>query len=84
MILAGAVFAALMAPPLFAQSPGSEGAPRSRAYLAQKKQLRIDYRGLDEFARKSSQPTSNPDPIKQGPCRTAPGFCPDYHGGNGG
>jgi len=77
MILAVAVVAALMASPLFAQSPDAEGPPHPEAYLEQKKPLRVDYR-------KPNQPTSNPDPIKQGPCRTAPGFCTDYHGGNGG
>jgi hypothetical protein len=82
MILAGAVLAALMASPLFAQSPSAEGLPHPGAYL--KRPLRVGYRGLDGSAWVSNQPTPNPAPIKQGPCRTAPGFCPDYHGGNGG
>ncbi|MGD0848959.1 hypothetical protein [Bradyrhizobium sp.] len=84
MILAVAVVAALMASPLFAQSPDAEGPPHPEAYLEQKRPLRGDYRGLDRAAWKPNQPTSNPDPIKQGPCLTAPGFCTDYHGGNGG
>jgi hypothetical protein len=78
MILASAVFAALIASPLFAQSPSTEGPPHPGAYLEQKK------RGLDGSAWEPSQPVSNVDPIKQGPCRTAPGFCAYYHGGNGG
>ena len=84
MILAGAVLAALMASPLFAQSPGTEGPPHPGADLEQKKPLHVGYRGLDGSAWEPNQPASNADSIKQGPCRTAPGFCPDYHGGNGG
>ena len=84
MILAAAVLAALMASPLFAQSRSTEGALHPGSYLEQKRPLRADYRGLNGSAWAPNRPTSNPDPIKQGPCRTAPGFCPDYHGGNGG
>ena len=84
MILVGAVLAALVASPLFAQSPSIEGPPHPGAYLEQKRPLRVGYRGLDGSAWEPNQPTPNPAPIKQGPCRPAPGFCPDYHGGNGG
>ncbi len=87
-ILAGVVFAGLVASPLFAQSRSTEGPSHSDAYLEQKKQSRTGFRDLDGSARMShrrkSIPASNPDPIKQGLCSTASGFCPDYHGGNGG
>jgi hypothetical protein len=84
IILAGVAFATLMVSPLFAQPQSTEGLPHSGAYQDQKKQLRIDYRDLDGSARKSSRPTSNPDLVKPWPCSSAPGFCPGYHGGNGG
>ena len=85
IILAGVAFATLMALPLFAQSQATEGPSHSRAYPEQKKQLRADaYRGLDGSAWNSNQPASNADPMKEWLCSTAPGFCPDYHGDNGG
>jgi len=84
IILAGVVFAALTASPLSAQSQSNEGSSRSGVYPEQKKQLRVDYRVLDGAVRKSHQPTSNMDPMKQGLCGAAPGFCLDYHGSNGG
>jgi hypothetical protein len=83
-ILAGVVLAALMASPLFAQSQTNDGLSDSRTYPEQKKRLGAAYRGLDGAAWNSTQPTSNADPKKQGLCSTAPGFCPNYHGGNGG
>ena len=82
IIFAGVAFATLMVSPLFAQSQNTEGLPHSAAYQDQKKQLRIDCRDLDGSARKSSRPTSNLDPVKPWPCSSAPGLCPDYHGGN--
>jgi hypothetical protein len=84
IILAGVVLATLMASPLLAQSQSTEGPPHSGAHLDQKKQLRVGYRDLGGAAPKSNQPASKPDPRKQGLCSTAPGLCPDYHGGNGG
>ena len=84
IILAGAAFAALMASSLFAQSQANERPSYSRTYPEQKKQLRAAYRGLDGSGSNSGQPTSNADSMKQGLCSTAPGFCPDYHGGSGG
>ena len=83
VILVGVAFATLMASPLFAQSQSTEEPPHSGAYLEQEKQ-RVDYRGFNGAVRKSNQPTPNLDPMKQGLCSTASGFCPDYHGGNGG
>ena len=83
IILAGMAFATLMAWPAFAQPQGTEGPPHSGAYREQNRQLRVGYRNLDGAAPKSNQP-ANPDPRTQRLCGTAPGFCPDYHGGNGG
>jgi hypothetical protein len=68
MILAGVAFATLMATPVFAQPQRNDGSFAS---------------GIYQSARKSNQPTSNPDTMKQWPCSTAPDFCPDYHGDNG-
>ena len=79
-----AALIALTVSPLFAQSQSTEGPPRSGIFREQKKQLRIDFQGPDGSALKFNQATSNPNPMKQGPCSTAPGFCPDYHGSNGG
>jgi hypothetical protein len=84
IIPAGVVFAALMVSPLVAQSHTTEGPSHSRTYPEQKKQLRAVYRGLDGSWSNSLQPTSNADSLKQGLCSTAPAFCADYHGGNGG
>lgn len=88
IIPAGVVFAALMVSPLVAQSHTTEGPSHSRTYPEQKKQLRAAYRGLDGSVWNSNQPKSNAesnaDPMKQGLCSTAPAFCADYHGGNGG
>ena len=82
MILAGLALATLMATPVFAQPQRNEGSLASGIHLKQKKQFRVDYRGLYSSARKSNQPMSNPDPMEQWPCSTAPDFCPDYHGDN--
>ena len=84
MILAVVAFATLVATPLFAKSQNNEGSPASAIHLKQKKQPGVGYRDLYLSARKSNQPTSNPDPTEQGLCSTAPSFCPDYHGSNGG
>jgi hypothetical protein len=83
VILAGAACAVLMVSPLFAQSQNAERPLYSRAYQAQKTQSRMDARAFDGAAW-SSRATPNPDPTKQGLCSTAPSFCPDYHGSNGG
>jgi hypothetical protein len=86
-ILVGVAFATFLVLPLLAQSQAAEGPSYSRAYPRKKhlkKHLGAAYRGLDGSAWNSAQPTSNADPKKQGLCSTAPGFCPDYHGGNGG
>jgi hypothetical protein len=80
--LAGVALAALMASPLFAQSQSTER-PDAGAYRDQEKQLRVRYGGFDGSARKSKRPMSNPELTKQWPCSSAPGFCCDYHGGNG-
>jgi hypothetical protein len=85
IILAGVAFATLMTSPLFAQSQSAEGTPRSWVYLEQKTLLRVESPGLPAAAQKPNQPTSNRDLRKEGrPCSTAPGFCQDYHGSNGG
>jgi hypothetical protein len=84
IIVAGLVSAALMASPLFAQPQKTEELPRSGFYQDQKRLVVMDYAGLDGSVRKSNQPTSDRDPMKQWPCNTAPGFCADYHGSNGG
>ena len=83
MILAGVAFATLMATPVFAQPQRNEGSLASGMNLKQKKQFRVDHRALYLSARKSYQSTSNPDPMEQWPCSTAPDFCPGYHGDNG-
>jgi hypothetical protein len=83
MLLAGVAFATLMATPVFAQPQRSEGSLASGMNLKQKKQFRVDHRALYLSARKSYQSTSNPDPMEQWPCSTAPDFCPGYHGDNG-
>jgi hypothetical protein len=80
MILAGVAFATLMAAPVFAQPQRNEGTLASVIYQKQKQQFRVDYYGRSLSASKSKQPTSNPDPMEQWPCSTAPDFCPDYHG----
>jgi hypothetical protein len=84
IIPAGVAIALLMVSPLLAQSRTTEAPSHSRAYPEQKKQLRAAYQGLDGSAWNSNQPTSNADSMKQGLCSTAPAFCADYHGGNGG
>jgi hypothetical protein len=75
-ILAAVAFAALMAPPLFAQSPRSEG-PASRIYLNQQRQFGADNHDY-MFA-----PRSNQDSMDESLCSTAHDFCPGFHGDNG-
>jgi hypothetical protein len=77
MILATVAFAALMAPPLFAQSPRNEG-PASRIYLNQRKQFGVNNRDRYTFA-----PRSNQDATDNSLCSTAHDFCPGFHGDNG-
>jgi len=93
IILVGVAFATLMASPLLAQSRTVVGSSRSGAYLEQKssgayleqkKRPHATYRDSERSARKSNQSTSNPDFTNQELCNTAPGFCSDYHGSNGG
>ena len=82
-ILACVAFATLITSPLSAQSQANEIQPYSRIY-PEKKQLRANHRGLDARAQAPNYPTSNPSPMNQGLCSTAPSFCSDYHGSNGG
>jgi hypothetical protein len=88
IVAAGVAVAMLMGSPLYAQLQTTEGSSHSRAHPEQKGQLRSVYLGLDGSPWNSGQPTSNADsnadPMKQALCSTAPAFCPDYHGGNGG
>ena len=84
VIIAGVTLVTLMVSPLHAQLQATEGSSHSRAYPEQKEQLRAVYLGVDGAAWNSSQSRSNADSMKQRLCSTAPGFCPDYHGGNGG
>jgi len=77
MILAGVVLAALLAAPVLARSQRNEGPVSSEVYLKQGTQSRVGEPGL-------YLPTPDPDPTEQWPCSTAPDFCPDYHGDNGG
>jgi hypothetical protein len=83
-ILDGVAFAALVALPLFAPSQATVESSHLRAYPEQKKQLRAARRGLDGSASNSNRPRPNADPGEQWLCSTAPAFCPDYHGDNGG
>jgi hypothetical protein len=76
MILAVVAFAALLAQPAFAQPP-TKGICRTH-----KKHFR-NHRDLYVPAQRSSQPTPSPAPANQLLCKTAPGFCADYHGQNG-
>jgi hypothetical protein len=76
-ILAAVAFAALMAPPLFAQSPRYEG-PASGIYSNQQRQFGVDNRDLHLFA-----PGSNQDSMDKSLCSTAHDFCPGFHGDNG-
>jgi hypothetical protein len=76
IILAAVAFAALMAPPVFAQSPGNEG-PASRIYLNQQTQFGVDNQDY-MFAQRSNQ-----DAMDRSLCRTAHDFCPGFHGDNG-
>lgn len=84
LVLVGVAFATLMATPLVAQSQANEGPLHSRDYPKQKKPSRGDDRGLDGAWQKPNHPMQNPDPAGRGLCGTAPGFCSDYHGTNGG
>jgi hypothetical protein len=76
MILASVSFAALMASPVLAQSPRSEGLA-SRIYLNQQRQFGADNRAY-MFA-----PRSNQDAMDKSLCSTAHDFCPGFHGDNG-
>jgi hypothetical protein len=82
-ILVGVAFATFMLLPLSAPLQASEGPSHSRAHPEQKNPLPAAYRGLGS-AWNSIQPTSNASSMNQGLCSTAPSFCPDYHGSNGG
>jgi hypothetical protein len=82
-ILAGVAFAALMTSPLFAQSQSVQKPLSARAYQVQKTQSRMDAWAFDGAAR-SSRPAPNADLMNGGLCSTAPSFCSDYHGSNGG
>jgi hypothetical protein len=84
LILACLAFATLIASPLFAQSQANERPSYSRTYPEQKKQLRANHRALDARVQAHNYPTSDPSPMNQALCSTAPSFCSDYHGSNGG
>jgi hypothetical protein len=77
MILAAVAFAALMAPPLFAQSPRNER-PVSKIHLNQQRQFGVDDRDWYMFA-----PRLNQDATDSALCSTAHDFCPGFHGDNG-
>jgi hypothetical protein len=77
MILAVVAFATL-ASLAFAQAPAS-----ARVHRTQKRHFRVDHRYLSLPAQKPNWPPPGPAPTDQSLCRTAPGFCPDYHGQNG-
>jgi hypothetical protein len=76
VILAAVAFAALMAPPVLAQSPRTEG-PTSRIYLNQQRQFGVHNRDYI-FA-----PRSNQSAMDKALCSTAHDFCPGFHGDNG-
>jgi hypothetical protein len=78
-----AAFAAFMVLPLSVPSQAAQEPSHSRAHSTQKRQLGVAYRGLDGPTWDSNQPMSDADRMK-GLCSTAPEFCPDYHGSNGG
>jgi hypothetical protein len=84
IILVSAASMMLLASPLRARSQTAEGPSHSRVYSRPRKQLGAGYRGLDGSERKSYGSASHPQPANQGLCSTAPGFCADYHGSNGG
>jgi hypothetical protein len=85
IILAGVAFATLMASPLFAQRQAHEGSVHSRAYSKQKSNYEPTAAALTGCAEpRLPHAESEPDPVQQGLCTTAPGFCPGYHGSNGG
>lgn len=78
MILAGVAFAALLAPPVLAQTQADAGLPSPPIYREPGKQSGIDAR--DFYLPTRGRSATNPDPTKQWPCDTAPDFCPNYHG----
>lgn len=77
MILAAVAFAALMAPPLFAQSSRNEG-PASGIYLNHQRRFSVDNR--DPYM---SAPRLNQDATDNSLCSMAHDFCPGFHGDNG-
>jgi hypothetical protein len=84
IVLVSAAFVMLLASPLLARSQPAEGPSHSRVHSGPRRQLGAGDRGLDGSGRQSYGSASHPQPANQGLCRTAPGFCPDYHGSNGG
>jgi hypothetical protein len=76
MIFVVVAFAALLAPTVFARPL------TSAVYRTHKKHFR-NHRDLYLPAQRSYQPPPGPDPTDQSLCKTAPGFCADYHGQNG-
>jgi hypothetical protein len=75
MILAAAAFAALIASPLYAQSPRYEG-PVSGIYLNQQKRFGVNNRSLPA-------PRFNQNATDDSLCSTAPDFCANNaHGEN--
>jgi hypothetical protein len=76
-ILVAVAFAALMAPPLFAQSPRNE-APAPKIYVHQQRQFGAGNRDLYVPA-----PWANQDARDNSLCSMAHDFCPGFNGDNG-
>jgi len=75
IVLATVAFAALMAPPLFAQSPRHEGRASG---IYHQRQFGVDNRDLYMSAPRLNQGTTD-----NSLCSTAHDFCPGFHGDNG-
>jgi hypothetical protein len=77
MTLAVVAFATL------ASSVLAEPSASARFNRTQKRHIRSDHRYLSLPAQKPGWPPPGPAPTDPSLCRTAPGFCADYHGQNG-
>lgn len=75
IILATVALTALMASPLFAQSPGNEGRASG---IYHQRQFHVDNRDLY-----MSAPRLNQGRTDNSLCSTAHDFCPGFHGDNG-
>ena len=78
-IFLGAVLGVFLASPLFAEQQGDFSSRRSSDYQ-QRRPLRAADPGIESPTRKLAP---NAESSNGSLCRTAPGFCPDYHGSNG-